>query len=90
MHPAVLRELAAEHVRTMTAIADDSRLARRARRAAQPRTPVPRGRPRPSGPAEAPGWPDRVPAADGAGPCGPLAERITDADARDLAAQQTR
>ena len=86
MHPAILRELAAEHVKSLTAVAEDVRLARLARRAGPPRAP---GRLRPARLAHAPAEPDLVPAASFAGlPGDPLPERIADADQRALACQQ--
>jgi hypothetical protein len=83
MHPAILRELAAEHVKSLTAVAEDFRRARLARRAGPPRTP---GRPRQ---AQAPAEPVLVPAASFAVlPGDPLPERLADADQRALACQQ--
>ncbi len=86
MHPAILRELAAEHVKSLTAVAEDFRLARLARRAGPPGTP---GRPRPARLAQAPAEPDLVPAASFAGlPDDPLPEGLAGADQRALASQQ--
>lgn len=89
MHPAILQELAAEHVKSLTAVAEDARLARRARRAGPPRTFAPPGRPRPAAVAQAPAEPELVPAASFAGLSGDSRpERLADADHRDLACQQ--
>jgi hypothetical protein len=89
MHPAILRELAAEHVKSLTAVAEDIRLARLARRAGPPSTSGPPGRPRPAGLAQAPAEPDLVPVASFAGlPGDPLPERLADTDHRVLACQQ--
>jgi hypothetical protein len=85
----MLRELAAEHVKSLTAVAEDIRLVGLARRAGPPRTSGSPGRPRPAGLAQAPAEPDLVPAASFAGPSGdPLPDRLADAVHRDLACQQ--
>jgi hypothetical protein len=90
MHPALLQELAAEHVKSLTAIAEDGRRASLARRAGSPRNSGPRGRPRPGGLAQAPAEPDLVPAASFAGLSGDsLPEKLAGADQRDLACQQS-
>ena len=86
MHPAISQELAAEHAKSLTAVAENLRLARLARRARPPRTP---GRRRPARLAQAPAEPDLAPVASFAGlPGDPLPERLADADQRALACQQ--
>lgn len=55
MHPAILQELAAEHIKTMIAEADNARRARQARHARRARTPGPLARPAPPGRSIMPG-----------------------------------